>query len=219
MRITGRRFGGNEMNRVIVILTVLLLAIVVLVSCDDDSLPTIKSTEKRVDFPNKIGFRWTYAYYDSIAGSPDTVEVTIIGNETLENGEMAKIWRYEFRTKTKIRHVSIVGDTVKIYWNLLPDLLTFLYPLEVGSSWTSSTVASDTTTVLDGVGVSIPAGSFTDGYLITREWFGLEEYENSRIYIVNGVGLVLMHLKASAPMSGIDDVNEVWVLLDFDLVE
>ncbi len=186
-------------------------------------MPTTTGTQKAA-FPNEIGYLWTYEYHDLVVEGIDTshvydtVDVVVIRDTALCGGEEARIWvfRYHNEPIPDTQLVATVGDTIKIYRDTEPFLVTILLPYDTSAEWTSGGGRIDTTTVTGPHFVSVKGGIFNETYWLKRNWSGLEESENSAIWLVHGVGIIWFGLHLTAPMMNPPEVSRSWELLSYD---
>jgi hypothetical protein len=146
------------------------------------------------DFPNRSGFTWTYATYDSIQQREDTLKVTVLHEITLPDGLPATAWEFASASSIDTQYVSIVGDTVRVMtepgniWGSTK----YVFPLQVGSAWSGDGGIDSSRVVAMGT-VTVPAGSFTEAYRI-EQWGGaLNDYWFIDSWFVPHVGLVFQY--------------------------
>lgn len=212
----------------LLIVAILLLAVA---GCKDDSVPTVTGGQK-VTFPHKVGSLWTYEYTQlQTIGSVtdtlnDTVDVVIIRDTILDNGDSATIWvfRYGHRSPPDTQLVVMADDTVKLGWDT--DSLqgsgsgtpaTIILPIETSLTWVGGVGYTDSTTVSGPISVSVKGGSFSETYWFLREWTGLEEHETTDIWLVPDVGIVWYRYHFVQQMPDPSELYQVWELLSYDL--
>ena len=180
------------MNKNLIYLSLVLLIPLLLISCRKKSTVT-RSHENQVleYFPNSIGSRFIYFYFDSLSMHSDTVTVSIVDTITYDNIKQLTVWEYIYSSKIDTRYVYSSGDTVKIYNDLENWWIntTYLFPLEIGKGWRGGFI-NDTSTVVDQVSITVPAGEFANTFLIEETWGALNEYGYILTWFVPEVGIV-----------------------------
>jgi hypothetical protein len=153
-------------------------------------------------FPNQIGDHWVYKY--SPSGNPaadtGTVQVDIVGQITLPDGEMAKIWVMNYSNFPDYSDTSLVVDsasTVKIYFNNICPFCTnkmpaerrrYNFPLQVSDEWIYN--LNDTTRVLDELSLQVPAGNFPNTFQLSKTvGYATESFTRDTIFITSAVGI------------------------------
>lgn len=165
-------------------------------------------------FPNTIGTKWFYFYYDSLTNYSDTVIVQVVGDTIFDGNRKARIWEYRFRTSTERKYVVISGDTVVIGNNLNNTWANtkYILPFEVGNKWAGD-FYSDSNYVIEKVPVTVMAGHFPESYLIKEFWGVVNDYGLIYSWFVPGVGIVKKHhLGWSFGMA-----NIYWELMDYHI--
>ncbi len=202
------------MGRYISVISFLLVLVVAagMISCDrDKSILNIPYDTAEMEFPNEIGFEWTYFYYDSLNAYADTVQVTIVGEIEFNEGRIAKIWEYRFKTKVDTKYVEILGDTVRIYRDLNSLWLNtkFVFPLYVGKGWKGDRV-SDTSEVVEKTSIDLNGKPFNPCYIIQEYWGVANDYGWVTTWFVPHVGIVKQHYRGES----FGKANVYWELLD-----
>ena len=212
------------MKRLMTVLGILLAGAI---GCDDPPSATVRSA---VDaFPNVVGTQWTYYWIDSLTDITDTVVVSIDGTEQYQ-GRSAKLWRARFRNtldswgdpRIDTYHVIEAGDTVLAYRSASPNLLSLLYPLQVGKSWTSGEGLVDSSAVAETLPTyGLPMGPLHDVFRVRRQYTLADSLsEQSDLYLVAGYGLVQMRFLLVDLHAEPDTiVNEHWLLLDYEAAD
>jgi hypothetical protein len=179
-----------------------------------------KSTSPRhselPDFPNTIGSRFVYLFYDSLSMSSDTVTVQIRDTVSSYPYGRATIWVYSWSSKVDTGFVFFVADTVKVGIDPMScwRTSTYVFPLAVGKIWEGA-FEGDTNVVLDRVPISISAGDFSDAFLIREAWVVMYEEGQVLTWFVPKVGIIKKHHKAM--LSTFMTANETWELLDYEI--
>ena len=200
---------------------VTILALAAISGCGDDTITSPPEPEVVPDFPNGVGNQWVYAHYDSLTEEEDTVRVSITRLKTLDNGEPAKVWRCVFDGgRVDTHYVSQVGDTIKMYWGDSTEpsgagIMTLLFPMDSGKVWTNGSDIYDSTTIVDQISLSVPAGWFPTAYHLERERSVPGYVQRSTLQYIPEIGIGWMYLYGSPVMPGPPEVNETWVLVDY----
>ncbi len=139
------------------------LAALMVISCNKKNENPIETIPQQIDyFPNTIGYQWTYSVYDSTLQQSDTLTVTIVGQTILSNGDKANIWQYKDSGKTDTNYVTRHADTIRFYYNYLPDLILkdiFVFPFIVGKYWHGIN-SFDTCKIIADKNIQVYAGDF-----------------------------------------------------------
>jgi len=204
---------------------VIILSILSFASCN--KINNIYNT--RQNFPNKVGYQWTYRLINSNIDSIDTVEVEIVGQGTLPNGDSANIWKYtykySFMTYIDSVWVSSINNDVRFYDsdnpcstcpNQMPfERLRYVLPLSVGKSWYTTAPYGDTTKVLDQENVSVPMGTFTNVFRLSKFRGPVtNSWTTDTIYFKEHIGLVKFRQAeySLGPVIG----NGIWELIGYN---
>ena len=147
------------------------------------------------DFPNRIGDSWTYKYTEG-NGSQHDIEVKIVGQGKLPNGQIAKIWQYKYPGFTDSVWV-MSNDTEAIFYNkpcctTMPlQRLRLVFPLNVGNSWHTDAPYGDTTRVWNQSTISVPAGTFQNVYGISKTvGYVTNSWTKDTLWYKNKIGIV-----------------------------
>jgi hypothetical protein len=197
----------------------LLLLVILNISCQKDN-----TTQPNDYFPNKLGYQWIYKL---TTNSIDTVKVEIVSQGTLPNGVSAKIWKYTYKyasqTYIDTVWVSYINNNVRIYDNpcstctdQMPlERLHYILPLSVGKSWFTDAAYGDTTKVLDQESISVPKGTFTNVFRLSKvRGHVTNSWTNDTIYFKEQVGLVRLNQNEFnlGPVIG----NGIWELISYN---
>lgn len=205
-----------------------ILCISLILSCEKDknsisSSSEISSDTVTIDFPMEIGSSWRYSVIDTAYDIYthnfevlyDTVDVKIIDTTVLPNGNIARIWQYQFRDRIDSVFVAQSVDTLYFYWDTyLAIKLAILFPLEVNKEWQISLF--DYKVFLTDTLFS-PAGLFTDVFQIRQypagigNSFGTNEYS-----IVPDIGIVRYKYGIGDTIAHINHKSK-WQLLSYNV--
>lgn len=201
-----------------IILLLLFLLVIMNISCEKDD-------NQQVDyFPNKIGYQWTYLLTDNHI---DTIKVKVVAQGILPNGASANIWEYTYKSTSQTYidtiWVSHINNDVRIYDNpsrfytdQMPfERLHYILPLSVGKSWFTNVPYGDTTKVLNQESVSVPVGSFTNVFRISKvRGYVTNSWTNDTIYFKEQIGLIKLNQNefSLGPMIG----NGIWELINYN---
>ena len=209
-------------NLMLLIALILLFAVI---GCNDDSVPTVTGAEE-VTFPHQVGSLWTYGYtevditgVDTTVVTTDTVDVVVIRDTILANGDSATIWvfRYGHQAVPDTQLVVMTGDSVKLEWDTLGTPTTIILPIDTSLTWVGGVGQTDTTTVSGPFSVSVQGGSFSGVFGIHCKWAGLEEIEETDIWLMPDVGIVWYRFHIETPMLQPREQFQLWELLSYDL--
>jgi len=173
------------------------------------------------DFPNRVGNRWIYSYYDSLSHHSDTVTVTIVGQTTIPGNIPATIWQREFRSYADTAYVTVSHDTSSDTVRIISqrnldgqwDNTKFIFPLHVGSGWRGDFV-SDTSTVIENRPITVIAGTFVNAFRIKERWGAFNDYGDVSTWLVPEVGAVKIHRNVRR---WTEWANEVWELMSYNV--
>ncbi len=210
------------------ILKILLLSgIIGIIAIGCGKEKQLPSNQKAAEvFPNKTGDQWTYKL-TTYNADIDTVKVEIVSQGKLPNGANAKIWKYTYiypsLTYTDTVWVSSNNNEVRIYDNpcrtctgKMPfERLRYILPLKVGKFWLTNAAYGDTTKVLDQENVSVPAGTFSNVFRLSKvRGYVTNSWTNDTIYFKEHVGLVKFSQNEFilGPLIG----NGVWELINYN---
>lgn len=206
-------------------LLICALLFLTVAGCKDDSIPTVTGGE-RVEFPHQVGSLWTYEYAkteitgtDTTLVATDTVDVIVIRDTIMANGDSATIWVFRYSSQAKIdtQLVVMADDTILLGWDTLSTPTAIILPLDTSLTWVGGVGLTDTTTVSGPVRFSVRAGSFAETYRVQREWKGFEEGEKTDLWLVPNVGIVWYTFHLQAPMLQPSEIFMRWELLSYDL--
>jgi hypothetical protein len=90
-------------------------------------------------FPNTVGDYWKYKYVDSLNNnSTSFVDVNIVGNKLLSNGQNAKVWVFNFTDHVDTNYVYQISDTIRFLNLYLNIVNTYVIPLSLNNKWENS---------------------------------------------------------------------------------
>jgi len=183
----------------------------------DGTLSSGTQGMKASQFPLSVGCRWTYAVYDSIKKSADTVNVKIVGTTQLSDGNRATVWQYTYSKSVDTQFVARSRDTVFFYQSHDVGSLSkiLIFPLTVGRRWTTYPPGSMTVSAAERV--TAPARRFRNSYRIAEHPSIGNFYGGTTYWFVANVGMVRMHKKWVDTMAD-DRANVIWELLRFKIV-
>jgi hypothetical protein len=179
-------------------------------------------------FPNQIGDQWVYKYSPSgdPAADTSTIEVTIVGQAALPDGESAKIWVTNYSDIPNYPDTSLVVDspaTVKIYFNNIclgctnkmpEERRRYKFPLQVSDQWIYN--LNDSTTVLHELSLDVPAGNFPNTFQLSKTvGYVTNSFTRDTIFITPGVGVTkfIQNEFSLGPFRG----NGLWELASYRL--
>jgi hypothetical protein len=168
------------------------------------------------DFPNTVGSRFVYFYFDSLSMSSDTIVASIVATVPFDDAKQeGEMWEYRWSSEVDTVLVYRSGNVVLIYGELAYRWLNrkYVFPLEVGKGWGDDWY-SDTSLVVDAVSIFLPRWEFATAYFIDRTWGGLNAYEHTRTWFVPKVGAVKTHHEGLSFVLA----NETWELIEYEIV-
>jgi hypothetical protein len=168
------------------------------------------------NFPLSLGSTWTYAIYDSIGKTSDTVSVAVTDSAALSDDSPAVIIQYAYLHSRESQYVVTSGDSILVYRS--PDVgslsMIYVLPFAPGRQWISSPPGSMKVGATERV--AVPAGAFERSFRIDHHPFIGNLYGGTTFWFVPNVGLVRMR-RAWVDTMGGDRVNTVWELLKYDV--
>ena len=201
----------------------LLLLVGLTIACHKSAVPA-----SNMVFPNQVGDQWVYKY--SLSGNPaadtGTIQVDVVGQTVLPDGESAKIWVTNYSNASNYPDTSLVVDsssTVKIYFNNICPNCTdkmpeewkrYNFPLQVSDEWIYN--LNDTTTVLNELSLQVPAGNFPNTFQLSRTvGYVTNSFIRDTIFITPAVGITkyFQYEFSLGPLSG----NGLWELTSYRL--
>ena len=162
-------------------------------------------------FPNTIGTSWTYAIFDSIGQRADTAIVTVAGQTIHPYFGPVTALRTAYKNRTDSQYVRISGDTMTIYEE--NDARSYVFPLSVGQRWTGWFLI-DTSIVTQRGTISVPMGSFQNGFKVESTVRGYNIFFRKSVWLVPQVGIVDVRLT----VVGIGYETTTWKLLTYHVV-
>jgi hypothetical protein len=150
------------------------------------------------DFPNKIGCQWIYKVTDTLSETIDTVTVSVIDTTTLAEHLPASVWVLSGKDMIDTQYVRVVSDTVTIYPTRDISLLAamYIYPLEVGESWTYNHRLGNATTIVDGSGVFVvDSVAFRNSFRVVTVVRGIvfDDISTYTVWLAPGTGMIWMN--------------------------
>jgi hypothetical protein len=153
------------------------------------------------EFPNRVGYEWTYLLQSD--NEEATMQVRVVGEGTLPNGVHAKIWKYtyQFPTSTFIDTVWVcnLNQDIILYdkpcptcTNPMPnERMRYVLPLQTGNTWSTDAAYGDTTKVLNVLNLTVQSGSFSEVYQISHtKGYVTNSWTKDTLYFKERVGLI-----------------------------
>ncbi len=213
------------MNTTAKLIGAMCLTLLLVAACDDDTpLTGGGGRSSGITIPTAVGVLWTYEVYDSLTGTTDTVQVSIVDTVTTDSIGPVTVWKYNHGDSVVIQYVTAIGDTLYIYDDSTSTTPAekYVFPFLLGRYWIGPLEGvSDTSRVIGYGTISTPAGAFANATRIDRSW--MIDFEGggnfSTTWLEPHVGIVLRHvLKQWSDGTTIHQtVNEVRTLLSYDL--
>lgn len=167
-------------------------------SCKKDNPGLVFSSKT---FPNDIGDHWRYKYtYNGQNNS--YIDVDIINQKTLPNGQSALVWVYKILSNTDTVLVTSNNDSTIIYENFCstcpnPTLyvrMKYFFPLQTGNIWFGDFIWGDTTKVLNNNSLTVPAGTYTNTFELSKKiGYVVNSVTKNEIWFTPNVGLTKLN--------------------------
>lgn len=192
-------------------------------------------------FPLTAGNSWTYAVYDSVTQSLDTVQVNILKTSN-KSGVKNSQWTLQYHqlvdsTVGNVVYLSVVHrvlqtDSVEVNSssNTLsidfpsgffgPEMLwpvTLSFPLSVGKKWSNT---NGSYTIISKDKVQWKKGTFNNSYLIVQKISKYGDRNINTYWIAPKIGIVkINHNEQYTGVDGIADymTNKTWTLLSYKI--
>jgi len=201
---------------------ILAISILAFTSCRNDNITNYKSAST-FTFPNTIGNHWHYKYSEG-GKAISYIDVDIIGQGKLPDGQNAKIWVYKILNYTDTTYVVSDNSLVKIYdepcWPCTTQMpyerQRYLLPLKTGNIWFSNASYGDTTKVITQSSLTVPAGTFENTYELSKtRGYVTNSSTSNRIWLTPNVGLTKLEQSEInlGPVLG----NGIWELDNYSL--
>lgn len=108
-----------------------------------NTIPAIRCTLKQAInisnwFPLTVGSSWVFQRSDTgILKVIDTVSFVVSDIDSASSQTVGSLWTEKYRTYTDSLIACATSDTINFYWtfNLSVPRRTFIYPLNIGSTW------------------------------------------------------------------------------------
>lgn len=180
-------------------------------------------TSASAEFPNTVGNHWRYQY--TVSGQPSSyIDVNIIGQATLPDGQNAKIWVYKILSYTDTAYVVSNGQTITFYNKpcltctvKMPfERMRYILPMQTGNIWFTNAPYGDTTKVLTLSTLTIPAGVFENTYELSKKRGNVtNSWTSNQIWFTPNVGLtkLIQGEFNLGPTIG----NGLWELISYSL--
>jgi hypothetical protein len=181
-------------------------------------------------FPNQVGDHWVYRYSPTVSPEIYTgfINVEIVGQTTLPDGEKAKIWATRYSSDPNFIDTSYViseATLVKIYYGdlCLPcttqmpgEKRRYVLPLVINNKWFTAFFSGDTTKVLSEISLSTPAGIFKNTFQLSKTiGYSVNSYTKDSIYLSPNIGMTkfIQEEYSLGPFPG----NGIWELAGYSL--
>jgi len=135
-----------------------------------------------------VGDSWTYAVFDSLGNTLDTVSVTV-ESPGADLRQFSSVWVFKGTSYHDTMYVVVENSSVMMFEDprSLQTGATITFPLVEGASWGKS---PDSTVVYSATDVSVPAGTFDDAFRVDRHAVGFNYRLDSQRWIVPDIGIV-----------------------------
>jgi len=194
-------------------LLLVLAVIMILASCENSTENKNPKPAGTDVFPNKVGDKWTYAVFDSLTNTTDTLNVQIVGTTLSTNNKSLNIWVFNSRTFNDSMFVSVTDSVVYFYEDRNATLLNqeIEFPLEINKYWVNPHLQFDSTKVTAKESVIVPADTYPDAYRLERTWLSLNVHGHSITWFVDNIGIVKFYQR----IQGFDNINQTRELLSY----
>jgi hypothetical protein len=177
---------------------------------DDTQIENINGSEY---FPNSIGDYWKYKYVDSLNNSTSFVDVNIVGNKTLLNGQVSKVWVLKFTDKVDTNYVYQIGDTVRFLNVYFETVNTYVTPLLANNKWENSFLF-DSVEVKEQRTFILNNKNFDNSFLLNEHGYGFNYNLTSVEWFCPDVGM-LTRTRKEFNLGPSD--NSYWELVEYQL--
>lgn len=188
----------------------------------NNNIGNIASNES---FPDKVGDTWHYLVYDTTvvdnAQAGDSqyyLDVSIVGDTSLQGGTMATVWKYQYPAFSDTSFVIQKGDTIRFLYNAnISSLLKqYLIPFKVNSSWPYALCNLNEVSVTERAGIQVGQRNFLnsfhlygnagcpDGIFSVDEWFA------------DSIGLVKSYINPFGELIRTKHITN-WLLMSYSL--
>lgn len=191
----------------------ILILSVVFISCkkDNTQIENINGSEY---FPNTVGDYWKYKYVDSlINNSTSFVDVNIVGNKTLPNGQNAKVWVFNFKDHAYTNYVYQTGDTIKFLNVYLEIVNTYVTPLLLNNKWENSFLF-DSIQVKQQRSFILNKKNFDNSFLLNEHGYSFNYYLTRVEWFCPNIGM-LTKTRKEYNLGYVDD--SYWELVEYQL--
>src|SRR5450759_3382997 len=196
------------MNTKSLLATFLLLSS--LCSCKHDEGTVQPTPQASIDFPLGVGSVWTYAIYDSVSLSHDTVQVKIL-SATNTSTDAQSVWQLRYIQHTDTVLVVHLFDTLRFNnFSVSPNgqVLPLVYPLQVGNHWSTE---YSTILVASIDTVSSPGGVFSNSVRVEQHSYHVgNDYSFTDYWIEPKVGIVQIYRFASVTVGLNPQARTTW---------
>jgi len=188
------------MKKVLIISALVFMTYALLSSCGKKTTDSVSNDGSEFDdFPNNVGCQWIYEVYDNLMGVTDTVTVAIIDTITLADIIPAAVWEFTWNGSIDTQYVSVVNDTVSVYPTRDISFLTamYIYPLEVGTSWTYRHRLGNATSIVDGSGAFfVNSVVYRNSFRVETEIRGIvfDDFSTCSVWLASETGMIWMNL-------------------------
>jgi hypothetical protein len=161
-------------------------------------------------FPNSVGDYWKYKYVDSLNNSTSFVDVNIVGNKTLPNGQNAKVWIFNFTHHADTNYVYQIGDTIKFLNVYFEIVNTYVTPLLLNNKWENSFLFDSIQVKQRGTFI-LNKKNFDNSFLLNESAYGFNYYLRRVEWFCPNIG-VLTKARKEYSLGYLD--NSYWELVE-----
>lgn len=194
----------------------ILILSVIFISCKKDNAQSENQVENIGSseyFPNSVGDYWKYKYSDSLGNSTSFVDVNIVGNKTLPNGQVAKVWVFKFTSNVDTNYVYQIGDTIRFLNVYLEVVNTYVTPLTLNNKWENSFLF-DSIEVKEQRTFILNKKNFDNSFLLNEHGYGFNYFLTRVEWFCPNIGM-LTKARKEYSLGYLDD--SYWELVEYQL--
>lgn len=163
---------------------------------------------------NEIGKKWVYNYYPDPASSPEIMNVEVIGDTLMNDGDSARVWQFQLPNRTFYYMVQIEQDTFKMFSDL-GEITHHKIPMIMNSTslWEGN-YCTDTSKVLSQQSYVVGENDFEGAWNIERKaGFCVNWKLDQNIWWDNDQGFLYLE---SDEMNLGPAITTIWELVSFN---
>ncbi len=141
------------------------------------------------------------------------LDVNIVGNKTLPNGQVAKVWVFKFTSNVDTNYIYQTGDTVRflnIYFEIVN---TYVIPLSLTSKWENSFLF-DSIQVKEQRTFILNKKNFDNSFLLNEHGYSFNYFLTRVEWFCPNIGM-LTKARKEYSFGYLD--NSYWELVEYQL--